>query len=119
MKLTEFNFVNREYFHCADLRTWDDWMGEKANGLYLLPKRRLYKIPYDLLMTLPGIRSGNRGPDGSFNGWGDSAYLWSSSQYDSPHAWYRYLDSSHAQVYRSHSGKASGFSAILERKGQK
>jgi hypothetical protein len=119
MKLNEFNFVNKKYFHSPDLRNWDDWMGERANGLYLLPKTRLYKIPHEILIGLPGVFAGFRHTDGLAYYRGNVACLWSSSQYDSTNAWARALDYSYAQVYRHFYNKEFRFSAILERKGQK
>jgi hypothetical protein len=118
MKLNEFEFEGKKYFHSPDLRTWDEWMAEKENGLYLLPKRRLYKIPRDLLVLLPGVLAGYRSTSGSFYFRDDDAYIWSSSQYDSTYAWCRYLYYSFAQVFLDTNGKANGFSAILERRGK-
>ena len=116
MKLTEFEFGNKKYLHSPDLRSWDDWMSEQENGLYLLPERRLYEIPHDLLIPLPGIFAGFRSTDGSFGSRGSIAYLWSSSQYDSSIAWYRLLYYSDAQVRRNYYyDKAYGFSAIYKK----
>jgi hypothetical protein len=97
---------------------WDEWMGEKENGLYLLPKARLYKIPHDLLTLLPSVKAGLRNTAGSFYSRGYHAYLWSSSQYDSTNAWFRSLYYSYATAYRFTYSKATGFSAILERRNK-
>jgi hypothetical protein len=67
---------------------------------------------------LPGIFAGYRNTDGSFNLRGNTACIWSSSQYDSSTAWLLNLNFSYATVYRLTFSKATGFSAILERKGQ-
>jgi len=118
MKLTEFEFKNRKYLHSPDTRSWYSWTGEQENGLYLIPKTRLYEIPNALLLTLPDIFAGYRNAFGTAYNRGNSACIWSSSQYASTLAWNRNLNYSNAQVGRSLSDKAYGFSAILERKEQ-
>src|SRR5680860_492070 len=53
--------------------------------------------------------AGGRDTGGSFGGLLSAAYLWSSSEF-STSAWYRYLDSGFATVYRYTNAKGYGFS---------
>jgi uncharacterized protein (TIGR02145 family)/prepilin-type N-terminal cleavage/methylation domain-containing protein len=56
-----------------------------------------------------GLLAGYRNTAGSFVSLSSSAYLWSSSE-SSSSAWYRYLGSGNAPVYRSTDAKGYGFS---------
>jgi len=58
--------------------------------------------------ALPG---GARDYDGSFNGITYNAYFWSSTEYSTTHAWYRYLYYYDVAVFRNYYGKVSGFSS--------
>ncbi|NQT61351.1 MAG: fibrobacter succinogenes major paralogous domain-containing protein [Candidatus Marinimicrobia bacterium] len=56
--------------------------------------------------ALPG---GFRGYlNGSFSGWGNSAFFWSSSAIHAGSAWYRSLNYKHSGVYRDHASKQVG-----------
>jgi len=57
--------------------------------------------------ALPG---GNRESDGTFWDVGRFGYLWSSTEYDSTNAWYRYLGSNFSNVYRGNKDKRNGYS---------
>lgn len=57
--------------------------------------------------ALPG---GYRYDSGLFVNMGDYAYFWSSTEYSSYFAWYRYLSFSHSQVGRTNLIKRLGFS---------
>ena len=46
----------------------------------------------------------------SFNLSGSNAYFWSSTEYSSSHAYYRYLDYNNASVTSSHYNKSNGYS---------
>ena len=61
-----------------------------------------------IIITL-GILAGNRNTSGTFLSSGSNAYFWSSVQ-SGTSAWYRYLDSGTATVFRNAVDKAFGFS---------
>lgn len=57
--------------------------------------------------ALPG---GYRYYYGDFSGMGESAYFWSSAEYDSTSAWLRYLSYYYSEVFRYKYDKQDGFS---------
>ncbi len=58
-----------------------------------------------------GLPGGYRGFNGSYNSIGDYGFWWSSSEYDSSLAFYRYLDFDYYGVYRGYgTDKQNGFS---------
>ena len=58
---------------------------------------------------------GNRYSNGSFNNEGNYAFFWSSTEYDSNYAWYRFLSYSYSSLYRNNSSKQNGFSVRFVR----
>lgn len=64
----------------------------------------------DDLAGFGGKLSGSRNTDGSYNNLGGYLFLWSSTPYGASYAWYRYLSSSYATVFRYSSSRAYGFS---------
>jgi len=57
-----------------------------------------------------GLPAGNRGTFGTFNSIGKNAYWWSSTEYDTSNAWYRYLDNYNGSVNRYYNNKEKGLS---------
>jgi len=57
-----------------------------------------------------GLPGGYRGPNGSFFGIGYYGYWWSSTEYDSISAWFRYLSYDGGSVDRGGNDKRDGFS---------
>jgi len=60
-----------------------------------------------------GLPGGLRFYDGSFYSIGFSGFWWSSSEYDTTDAWYRYLDYSNGNASSDYDDKTSGFSVRL------
>ena len=57
--------------------------------------------------ALPG---GYRSLNGTFRVLGITGYWWSSTEYSTSYAWYRYLDYNHSDVFRRYYNKENGFS---------
>jgi uncharacterized protein (TIGR02145 family) len=57
-----------------------------------------------------GLPAGYRTNDGPFFHIGGFGVWWSSSEYDAPSAWLRYLDCNYGSAYRGNSSKKFGFS---------
>jgi uncharacterized protein (TIGR02145 family) len=57
-----------------------------------------------------GLPGGYRGNNGAFDGIGYGGFWWSSTQYDTSDAWYRYLNSNNGNVLRNYINKRIGFS---------
>ena len=57
-----------------------------------------------------GLPGGNRYDDGTFSAIGDGGYWWSSTEYLTYGAWYRYLYYGYGFVLRYHYSKERGFS---------
>jgi len=57
-----------------------------------------------------GLPAGNRNYAGTFNDVGKYAYWWSSTEYDTGHAWSRYLNYYSSNVYRGGYYKEEGLS---------
>jgi hypothetical protein len=81
-------------------------------------KKRNKRVPTDeqffkIANTKEDIKnlllSGHRNITGYFNNLGTRAFFWSSSE-SGTNAWYRYLASSEARVYRYTNNKTNGFS---------
>ena len=90
--------------------TWDSAMRETKKAGKRMPTDEEFLF---LLKTKEDIKNlifaGHRNTDGSFNNRTTNANFWSSSQSGAA-AWYRYLDSSVATVYRITGSKFNGFS---------
>ena len=74
-----------------------------------------YKIPtIKELMELEfkGLTGGYRNNDGRFCYIGSYGYWWSSSEYNTTSAWFRYLDYDDDAVDRNYGTKGSGLSVI-------
>jgi uncharacterized protein (TIGR02145 family) len=92
------------------------WLGtDEGTNLKTTDANRLPSSTYNTNGTdakgFAGVLAGYRYSDGSFSNRGVNAYLWSSSQYDSSSAWYRYLLYNMPSVYRGTRDKAGGCSA--------
>lgn len=91
------------------LFTWDAAMKKTAEAGKRMPKdeewTEILKTKDVPNLTLPGYRDTN----GSVNGLGSFAYLWSSTDIGN-NACYRYLPSSHPAVNQFTRNKAHGFS---------
>jgi uncharacterized protein (TIGR02145 family) len=57
-----------------------------------------------------GLPGGSRFSSGSFYSIGDLGGWWSSSQYNTSNAWYRYLNDGNDSVTRNYHDKKNGFS---------
>ena len=58
-----------------------------------------------------GLPAGYRGyNNGGYYYMGVSGYFWSSTEYNSLNAWYRFLYYNTSEVYRNNNGKQDGFS---------
>jgi uncharacterized protein (TIGR02145 family) len=57
-----------------------------------------------------GLPGGVRNPNGTFATVGRSGYFWSSSEFNSDYAWYRYLGSGNRDLGRVSNDKSFGFS---------
>ncbi len=66
-----------------------------------------YQFASSQFTALPG---GYRGYlNGTFSGWGKSAFFWSSSAINARSAWYRSLNYNNSGIYRDHASKQVGF----------
>ncbi len=76
---------------------------------YHIPSIYEWTIPtdYSELSVLPG---GGRGGSGEFGAIGDYGFWWSSTEYDTDHAWYRGVNYSYGNVLRLDANKPAGFS---------
>ena len=57
-----------------------------------------------------GLPGGSRSANGTFGGVGGSGYWWSSTEFDTPGAWGRFLSCGSGSVYRGNDFKRLGFS---------
>ncbi len=92
------------------LFTLDAAMRETAKAGKRMPTDKEFSRLLKTKADMPNlVLAGYRYSTGSFGYRGAVAYLWSSTEYGS-YAWYRYLSSGYATVYRSYINKACGFS---------
>ena len=94
---------------------WDDlgWRGTDAGGNLKETGTTHWNSPNTGATNSSGftaLPAGFRNHIGSFYNLGDIAYLWSSTEYNSSHAWNRFLYYNYAAVYRNYDYKESGFS---------
>lgn len=62
------------------------------------------------LSSFTALPGGHRSFEGEFLNISENAALWSSTEYSSLHAWFRYLGDYTSQVIRNHNGKKWGYS---------
>jgi len=62
------------------------------------------------VVTFTALPGGYRNNDGTFNNIGNNGIWWSSTEYSTTGAWYRYLSYGSSDVYRYDVNKKGGFS---------
>jgi uncharacterized protein (TIGR02145 family) len=59
---------------------------------------------------MAGLPGGNRNNNGTFNNIGNNGNWWSSTENNTPNAWYRNLNYNNGSLFRFSNPKQAGFS---------
>jgi len=59
---------------------------------------------------MAGLPGGNRNNNGTFNNIGNNGNWWSSTENNTPNAWYRNLNYNNGNLFRFSNPKQAGFS---------